>query len=508
MNLGISFSRAAEEGDACKTSAECGDLACAPDTKTCELCDPDLDVVCNPGSTCDFISGLCKKSSAPLEKPVSEAPLSQLTGDSCGACLQSQLSSCSDQSDVASCLRSGTGKCSAQCSKSADCQSCVQNRMNICGTSQGKTEIQQCIDSTFSSYCKDQCKAATSTEGEDPTQASSSAGIDLFGIVKADSLPGLIQGMYTYSLSVVGLLVFIQILRAAFLWGTAAGNAGKIGQARGILENAVVGTVLLFGAYLILKTINPDFVDLSFSFGALQNVNPGSASQQDNPNNPGNDNPEQTSCGDFNLVCSGSAQTCPALVSEGSRYLAFIPQVAKDHPIPGANTTKFLEAIMRIESNGKLDAQSGAGACGLTQFLPSTANKFRNFCGFSQAITCDILRGQNLPSGMTQDDAAKLDLCLTAEYAKSIINGSDYHGQLRDVAAGYNGGDSGAKSALGASVSCSSQSTATKKYEKDCSDRPTLRYECLWDDTAHTKCNDGYKETRNYAAKFNSCYGQ
>ena len=100
---------------------------------------------------------------------------------------------------------------------------------------------------------------------------------------------------------------------------------------------------------------------------------------------------------------------------------------------------------------------------------------------------------------------------MASEYSISIKNGSCYGGQVRDLAAGYNGGagcdaKNNKDNALAKSVSCSQTDTAQPKYDLDCNGRATLRYECLWDDLAHTQCNAGFAETRDYAAKFNACY--
>ena len=70
----------------------------------------------------------------------------------------------------------------------------------------------------------------------------------------------LIQQIFSWSLSILGIAVFVMIFYAGFLWLTAAGNTAKIGEARGHITNAVLGAILLLSSYLILYTINPDFV--------------------------------------------------------------------------------------------------------------------------------------------------------------------------------------------------------------------------------------------------------
>lgn len=69
-----------------------------------------------------------------------------------------------------------------------------------------------------------------------------------------------ISGIYTWSLTVVGLVAFVQILWAGWIWLTAFGNTSKTGAARTKITNAILGMILLFSSYLILRTINPDLV--------------------------------------------------------------------------------------------------------------------------------------------------------------------------------------------------------------------------------------------------------
>lgn len=69
-----------------------------------------------------------------------------------------------------------------------------------------------------------------------------------------------ISGIYTWSLTVVGLVAFVQILYAGWMWLTAFGNTSVAGAARSKITNAILGIILLFSSYLILRTINPDLV--------------------------------------------------------------------------------------------------------------------------------------------------------------------------------------------------------------------------------------------------------
>lgn len=81
---------------------------------------------------------------------------------------------------------------------------------------------------------------------------------------KNTDIPGFISSIYSFSITVVGLAIFVRILHAGFLWVTAAGNASKVSDAQDKIKNAVIGAILLFSAYMILYVINPDLVKNSF----------------------------------------------------------------------------------------------------------------------------------------------------------------------------------------------------------------------------------------------------
>jgi len=68
--------------------------------------------------------------------------------------------------------------------------------------------------------------------------------------------------------------VFVMFFYSGFLWLTAAGNTSRIGEAKGHMTNAVFGAILLLSSYLILYTINPDFVKNTVDLPGLGETSP------------------------------------------------------------------------------------------------------------------------------------------------------------------------------------------------------------------------------------------
>jgi len=79
-----------------------------------------------------------------------------------------------------------------------------------------------------------------------------------------------IADIYTWSLSIVGIIAFATAIYAGVIWMTAAGNASKIKEAKDRMSNAVLGIVLLFSSFLILNTINPDLTSGTFVFTEIE----------------------------------------------------------------------------------------------------------------------------------------------------------------------------------------------------------------------------------------------
>ncbi|PIR42021.1 MAG: hypothetical protein COV30_00695 [Candidatus Yanofskybacteria bacterium CG10_big_fil_rev_8_21_14_0_10_37_15] len=162
-----------------------------------------------------------------------------------------------------------------------------------------------------------------------PIKLKISAGGDPFPASKSQptipsqnsptNLGQLIQQIFTWSLSLLGVAIFVSFFYAGFLWLTAAGNTAKTGEAKKRMTNAIFGAILLLSAYLILNTINPNFVRSSLTLPGLGK--PNNAPPPDNsspvptkttPNEPPSPSPipvSISSIGDFilnNPDCSGN----------------------------------------------------------------------------------------------------------------------------------------------------------------------------------------------------------
>ena len=105
--------------------------------------------------------------------------------------------------------------------------------------------------------------AATSTTGNPSSPTPS-----------ADPL-AIINNFYQFALLISGLLAFGAIVYGGIKYILAAGNPSGQTEGREWIKSALLGLLLLVGAYLVLHTINPNLTKLSLP--ALEKIKPAEA---------------------------------------------------------------------------------------------------------------------------------------------------------------------------------------------------------------------------------------
>ncbi|HVZ10898.1 MAG TPA: pilin [Candidatus Paceibacterota bacterium] len=87
-------------------------------------------------------------------------------------------------------------------------------------------------------------------------------------------LGAMIEWIFSWSLRIVGIVIFLRFFYAGFIWFTARGNAARTGEAKAMMINALYGVVILFAAYIILYSINPDLVGSTVNLPGFGNIQP------------------------------------------------------------------------------------------------------------------------------------------------------------------------------------------------------------------------------------------
>ena len=75
-------------------------------------------------------------------------------------------------------------------------------------------------------------------------------------------LPEYINYLFVFGLGLITIVAFGQMVIGGITYILAAGNAAKVEDAKDMIFQALLGVGILLVSYLLLRTINPDLVNL------------------------------------------------------------------------------------------------------------------------------------------------------------------------------------------------------------------------------------------------------
>ncbi|MCD4705795.1 hypothetical protein K8R61_01815 [bacterium] len=90
-------------------------------------------------------------------------------------------------------------------------------------------------------------------------------------VTETSSISKAIGEIIGIFLSFLGIIFFILMVYGGFMWMTAAGNQDKVGTAKKIIANAILGLIIVFSAYIITYIITNE---LSSTVGESEIVVP------------------------------------------------------------------------------------------------------------------------------------------------------------------------------------------------------------------------------------------
>ncbi|MBU0625045.1 pilin [Patescibacteria group bacterium] len=95
--------------------------------------------------------------------------------------------------------------------------------------------------------------AAAESKADETTKANTgfAATTRSAGLGGAGDIATIAGGIVRSLLGLVGVIFLLLVVYAGFLWTTAGGNQEQVGKAKKIIVAAVIGAVLVFGAYTI-----------------------------------------------------------------------------------------------------------------------------------------------------------------------------------------------------------------------------------------------------------------
>ena len=338
--------------------------------------------------------------------------------------------------------------------------------------------------------------------------------------------------------TVTPAIAVLLFLIAGFMILLGGANPGLITTGKNIFKTTVYGLLLVFGAWMltntILKSLAGNYFDeqddpwnkvvcvepVGTGNGTSGGMSGGGGGGTGSGGNGGFGGGEFGSggasggwgsgtctgitCSDSNLnICGSTPTNCStSTVNQWSAQISAAIGTA-GQICSGVDTVKLMKSIMTNESGGVPRTASDGESAGLMQLKPETASNYKTQCGVSAGTIIDFDWLNNPANGQAQ-------ICMAIEYMKNRLVGQ-CGCDVRQLAAGYNGGDFGA---CAESTNCGLAAAAQGGQCLACADEIfTRRWECFWANNEHTICNVDRPEgslavTRAYVPKVNYCYGQ
>ena len=95
------------------------------------------------------------------------------------------------------------------------------------------------------------------------TQVELETGLPGHATVPTETaLPSYINYLFVFGLGLITILALTQMIIGGITYILAAGNAAKVEEAKDMISQALLGIGILLISYLLLRTINPDLVNL------------------------------------------------------------------------------------------------------------------------------------------------------------------------------------------------------------------------------------------------------
>lgn len=85
----------------------------------------------------------------------------------------------------------------------------------------------------------------------------------LSGVFSSGNLPGLFNGLFKIALSVGAMLAVLRLAYAGYLYMGSSDMWGSKHHAKEVIQDSIIGLLLLLSIYVILYQINPCLLNLN-----------------------------------------------------------------------------------------------------------------------------------------------------------------------------------------------------------------------------------------------------
>lgn len=94
---------------------------------------------------------------------------------------------------------------------------------------------------------------------------------------RAGDLPTYLQALYKFTFWAIGVSALLMLSVGGFMYVTSAGNTSRMGTAKEIIFDSIIGIVIALLAWLFLYIINPDFLSMKLPTVGTVTTTPGAA---------------------------------------------------------------------------------------------------------------------------------------------------------------------------------------------------------------------------------------
>ncbi len=218
-----------------------------------------------------------------------------------------------------------------------------------------------------------------------------------------------IGGVYNYAIGIVGILAAVAMMVGGIMWLTAGGDVSRVGEGKAWIIASVTGLVIALTSYTILYQINPSLLTLKqTSISKINIYIPPSIANSTVPT-AGDGIIDSVQSAKYNYTQPANEDLVKMAQSWGERM--------------GVDP-KLILAMMKAESEFKVNATSPKGAMGLLQLMPRTYNDIR-------------INNPNL--GLSENGYdPNSNIAAGTSFMKYLAN--RYNNNIADIAAAYNWG--------------------------------------------------------------------
>src|SRR5688572_7454059 len=92
----------------------------------------------------------------------------------------------------------------------------------------------------------------------DITVQSTNAEAGISGYIDIPWIAQYMKGVYSYAVGIAGLLAGVMFVIGGFYILTAGGDGSRVQKGKQRITDAIIGLLLVFGAYIVLNVVNPE----------------------------------------------------------------------------------------------------------------------------------------------------------------------------------------------------------------------------------------------------------